>query len=165
MKGKILEETEEGTPQGGVISPTLCNVTLNGLEKELARHAPNFRGISAGVHTIRYADDVVVTGKNEAILKKIRKVIEEFLKPRGLELNQTKTRIVHIRGGIDFLGFNIRRMDYNPRLNQPTDQKTVLIVKPSKKGIDKLKARILELTKPNRPMERVIADLNPVLRG
>lgn len=70
MKGKILEKTEDGTPQGGIISPTLCNITLNGLEKEVALHFPNFRGISAGVHLVRYADDVVVTGKNEAILKK-----------------------------------------------------------------------------------------------
>lgn len=82
-----------------------------------------------------------------------------------MELNQNKTRIVNIREGIDFLGFNIRRRLYNPRLNKPTGQETVLIVKPSKKGIDKLKAKILALTMKDRPMERVITDLNPVLRG
>jgi RNA-directed DNA polymerase len=165
MKGQKLEKTEDGTPQGGIISPTLCNITLNGLEKEVAQHFPNFRGISAGVHLIRYADDVVVTGKNEAILKKAKTVIEEFIKPRGLELNQKKTRIVNIREGIDFLGFNIRRRIFNPRLNKSTGQETVLIVKPSKKGIDKLKTKIIELTVKDRPMERIITDLNPVLRG
>ena len=60
-------ETTEGTPEGGIISPTLCNVALNGVEKAIGKANPNKRGISAGVHVIRYADDLIITSKSKEI--------------------------------------------------------------------------------------------------
>lgn len=158
-------ETNEGTPQGGIISPTLCNIALNGLEGLIKKGNPLKKGISSGVHLIRYADDIVMTGKNKEILIKNKERISHFLKERGLELNEEKTKMTHIREGFDFLGFNIRRQRHNPRLNKKTDQETVLIIKPSRKGIDKLVEKIKVIINPNKPMEKLITELNPVLRG
>jgi RNA-directed DNA polymerase len=103
-------ETDAGTPQGGVISPLLCNVALNGIEKHIKRANPLIKGISSGVNVIRYADDMIITGKSKEIAIKNQKLLREFLKERGLELNENKTLITHIKTGFDFLGFNIRRM-------------------------------------------------------
>ena len=61
------------------------------------------------VNLIRYADDFVVTGKDEETLEKARNLIQEFLKERGLTLSPEKTKIVHIEEGFDFLGWNIRK--------------------------------------------------------
>jgi len=78
MNNGVFEETVEGTPQGGIISPTLCNVALNGMEDMVRSIWPLKRGISAGVHIIRYADDIIVTGKNWEILKVVKEKVEEF---------------------------------------------------------------------------------------
>lgn len=102
---------EEGTPQGGIISPILCNIALNGLEELIKKTNPLKKGISPGVHVIRYADDMIITGKTHDILIKNKKTLVEFLKERGLELNEKKTLITHIKDGFNFLGFNIRRME------------------------------------------------------
>jgi RNA-directed DNA polymerase len=158
-------ETEEGTPQGGIISPLLCNVALNGIEKAVMKTGIKRKGIGPGVHLIRYADDMIVMGKNKEILLKIKEVISQFLKERGLELNENKTKIIHIKEGFNFLGFNIRRLKYNPKLNNPTSQETVLVIKPSKKGIYKLKHNIRNKMDKSKPIEGLIRDMNPILRG
>ena len=82
---------------------------------------------------------MIITGKSKEIAIKNQELLREFLIERGLELNENKTLITHIKTGFDFLGFNIRRMKWNARLNSKTDQETVLIIKPSIKGIKKLK--------------------------
>lgn len=103
--------TEEGTPQGGIISPILCNIALNGLEELIRKANPLKKGISPGVHVIRYADDMIITGKTQEIVNKNKDILREFLRERGLELNEKKTLVTHIKNGFDFLGFNIRRME------------------------------------------------------
>jgi RNA-directed DNA polymerase len=165
MESYKFSKTTEGTPQGGIISPMLCNLTLNGLEDMVLGIAPRYKGLSSGVQVIRYADDMIVTGKNPEILSQVKDAISEFLKDRGLEFNEKKTRIVHIREGFDFLGFRISRKEWNPRLNKDTDQSTVLIIEPSVKGIANLKNKITEKIMKDSPIERIIADLNPILRG
>lgn len=166
MNGGVFEETTEGTPQGGIISPTLCNIALNGLENTVKSIWPQKNGINSGVNIIRYADDIIVTGKNQTILKAVKEKIEEFLLKRGLALNQKKTRITNIQKGIDLLGFHLKRYPFRARLNNYNGQDTVLVVKPSNKGIQKLKEKIKESTNDqNRPLERIIRDLNPILRG
>ena len=70
-----------------------------------------------------------------------------------------------LKKGFDFLGFNIRRFKYNPKLNNPTSQETVLVIKPSKKGINKLKDNIRNKMDKNKPIEGLIWDMNPILRG
>ena len=98
LKSGIMDEmnyleTEEGTLQGGIISPLLCNVALNGIEKAVMKTGIKIKGIGPGVHLIRYADDMIVIGKNKKILLKIKEVICQFLKERGLQLNENKTNI------------------------------------------------------------------------
>jgi RNA-directed DNA polymerase len=158
-------ETEEGTPQGSIVSPILCNIALNGIESLIKDKNPNRKGISSGVHIIRYADDMIITGKNQEITLKNKQILADFLKDRGLELNEKKTLITHIKDGFDFLGFNIKRYKFNPRLNKTTDQETVLVIKPSKKGINKLKVSICSTISKDKPIERIISDINPILRG
>jgi RNA-directed DNA polymerase len=170
LKCGVMEElnymsTEEGTPQGGIISPTLCNIALNGIEEKIKQANPSIKGISAGVHVIRYADDMIITGKTQEMAIKNKELLSTFLKERGLELNETKTLITHIKDGFDFLGFNIKRNEWNSKLNNPSDQDTILIIKPSKKGISKLKESISKIITMNKPLIKIITDLNPVLRG
>lgn len=99
--------TTAGTPQGGIISPTLMNLTLNGLEKTAQNAAPR-RG--AKVNVIRYADDFVITGASETLLREhVMPAITAFLSERGLELSPEKTCIVHIDDGFAFLGFHLRK--------------------------------------------------------
>lgn len=109
MEALNFFETEEGTPQGGIMSPTLCNVALNGIEGRIREAVPKIKGISQGVHTIRYADDMVITGKSKEVAMRCKEILAKFLAERGLELNEKKTLITHVREGFDFLGFNIKR--------------------------------------------------------
>lgn len=170
LKSGIMEElnyfeTTEGTPQGGIISPTLCNIALNGIEEVIKKANPLKKGISAGVHVIRYADDMIITGKTEEIVKRNRHLLADFLKERGLSLNEKKTLITHVKNGFDFLGFNIKRMPWDPLLNKETEQETVLIIRPSKKGIDKLKDSLRKIIVMNKPLVKIISEANPIIRG
>lgn len=112
---------------------------------------------------------MVITGKNQEIVLRNKELLSEFLEERGLsclrQLNEKKSLITHIKTGFDFLGFNIRRMKWNPVLNAVTDQETVLIIKPSIKGIRKLKDTISKVIVMNKPIIKIISELNPVLRG
>lgn len=163
MEKANFSPTEEGTPQGGIISPTLCNVALNGMEEFVKEAVKKRRGISPGIKVVRYADDVVITGKSQAILAKCKQRLEEFLSQRGLALNQDKTRTVNIRQGIDFLGFNIRRQKKTSA--NESDQAEVLVVKPSKKGISSLKEKIKNIITEGVKLEDIACKLNPVVRG
>ncbi len=95
VENEIFHATTSGTPQGGVISPLLANIALDGME-QLCHGRFGF---------IRYADDFVVTARRKEDLEKFKPVIEDWLKQRGLILNETKTRIVSIKDGFNFLGF------------------------------------------------------------
>jgi RNA-directed DNA polymerase len=103
--------TESGTPQGGIISPIIANMVLDGLEKAInlhAHHKPNSNPFK--INFVRYADDFVVTsGNSEYLEQEIKPFISKFLADRGLELSAEKTMITHIKQGFDFLGFNIRK--------------------------------------------------------
>ncbi|EEX3419083.1 group II intron reverse transcriptase/maturase [Escherichia coli] len=108
-----LKKTEEGTPQGGIISPTLANMALDGLEKRLAEHfgeKASRRIRETKVYLIRYADDFVITGISQELLQQqVKPIVEAFLAERGLQLSATKTQIVHIDKGFEFLGWMVRR--------------------------------------------------------
>lgn len=113
-------DTIAGTPQGGIISPTLANMALDGLE-EVVKQATNK---TDKINVIRYADDFVITGKSRDILEQtVKPVVVEFLAERGLTLSDEKPHIVHIDQGFDFLGFNVCK--YNGEL----------LIKPAKKSI------------------------------
>ena len=155
-----LSPTEEGTPQGGIISPTLANICLNGLESDLLAHLVAQHGITRArnlkINVIRYADDFVVTGNSQELLhNEIRPWIEAFLAQRGLRLSLEKTKVVHIDRGFDFLGWNFRKY------------KGKLLIKPSKKNVQAFYRKVREIVRKNISMKQanLIAKLNSVLRG
>ncbi|SNQ61007.1 group II intron reverse transcriptase/maturase [Candidatus Methanoperedens nitratireducens] len=158
-----LFPTEAGTPQGGIISPILANMTLDGIEKLLAdryhkgkngrtnkNHAAKYK-----VNFIRYADDFIITARTEEIAKEVKELIKGFLKDRGLELSDEKTLITHIDNGFDFLGWNFRK--YNG----------TLLVKPCKKSIDKVTEKISNTIDKGKTwkQEKLIDALNPIITG
>jgi RNA-directed DNA polymerase len=150
--------TQAGTPQGGIASPTLANMVLDGMEIELAKHfgAKTSRKRWKGkVNFIRYADDFVITGATKETLEQAKSIIGDFLKERGLSLSEEKTKIVHIDEGFDFLGWNIRK--YGGKL----------LIKPAKKNVQAFLRKIRQVIKENRAakQENVIRLLNPIIRG
>ena len=154
-----LFPTEAGTPQGGIISPTLANWTLDGLEAELTTHCGAKGSRQAGkykVNLVRYADDFVITGSSQELLdREVKPLVERFLATRGLELSQEKTRTTHVAEGFDFLGQNVRSFGGK------------IIVTPSKKNIQAFKAKVKEIFAKNKTakQENLIGVLNPVVRG
>jgi len=157
---KELFPTEEGTPQGGIISPTLANMTLDGLQTLLAeKYKPKSKSGKTyypKVNLVRYADDFIITGRNrETLENEVLPIVREFLKVRGLTLSEEKTKITHIDEGFDFLGFNFRKY------------KGKFLTKPSKKGLLKFMDKIRGIISSNKSskQESVIRLLNPVIVG
>lgn len=106
LERSVFNPTKEGTPQGGIISPTLANMVLDGIESLLAGRFKR----QDKIHFVRYADDFIITGSSKEILaERVQPLIEEFLKGRGLSLSVEKTKISHLNDGFDFLGFNVRK--------------------------------------------------------
>jgi len=107
-----LFPTETGTPQGGIISPVLANMTLDGLEARLAEKFPKAERLRLKMNMVRYADDFIITGHSKEWLEnELKPVVVEFLAERGLVLSPEKTKITHIEDGFDFLGWNMRKYD------------------------------------------------------
>jgi RNA-directed DNA polymerase len=158
--GKGFAPTEEGTPQGGVISPCLLNVALHGLEE-----AAGVRYKTSGIHAgetaagspvvVRYADDVVVLCHSQQQAEQVKARLAGWLAPRGLAFNEDKTKIVHLGEGFDFLGFNVRR--YHRKL----------LIKPSKAAIKRLRERLAAEARKLRGLNAVavITTLSPIIRG
>src|SRR5436190_19315947 len=122
--GKGFAPTEEGTPQGGIISPCLLNVALHGLEE--AAGVRYRSGTNAGWAdkdspvTVRYADDFAVCCHSRKQAESVRDKLAGWLAERGLALNEDKTRIVHLTQGFDFLGWNFRRYPGSKLLIKPS---------------------------------------------
>ena len=128
-----LYPTDSGTPQGGIASPTLLNLTLSGLEETVIR-ATSIR--KDKVHVVAYADDFIITGSSKEVLEnKVKPLVEMFLRERGLELSQDKTKITHIDDGFDFLGITVRKY------------KGKYISTPSKKSVKHFLGNIGEIIK------------------
>jgi RNA-directed DNA polymerase len=109
--GKLFP-TQAGTPQGGIASPTIANIALDGLEAVLAeRFGRTQSAINRfRVRLVRYADDFIITGHSKELLEnEVKPCVEAFLAERGLELSKEKTQITHILKGFDFLGQNVRK--------------------------------------------------------
>jgi RNA-directed DNA polymerase len=169
-----LEENQLGTPQGGVISPLLANIALNGMEKEVMT---NMRK-SWNVKFVRYADDVVILAHKLEHIESARAKLEEFLKPVGLELSKEKTKLGHtlfsLNGdtpGLNYLGYNFR----NYHTGKHTGVKNTRGVKqnfrqrtcPSKKAVTfhkKVIKKVL-LDYKNAPLPAVIEALSSKIRG
>lgn len=153
IEHKRLFPTESGTPQGGIISPLLANMTLDGLEREIKKHTRR----SDKVNFIRYADDFCVTAASKEILmEKVIPVIKEFLYIRGLKLSETKTRMVYIEDGFDFLSQNMRKFKGNKLITQPSKESI-------KRHLKKVRKKISECL--GHSPEVLIKQLNPIIRG
>jgi RNA-directed DNA polymerase len=139
-EGKI-KPTTKGTPQGGVISPLLANITLDHLDWFLEEHGFNF---------VRYADDFVILCKTESEAKKALELVQNFLDGMKLEISPEKTKISHFSKGFDFLGFSIKSRSIQMRT----------------KSREKFKNSIREMTKRSHNLDKeVINRLNRVIRG
>lgn len=148
----ILYPTHKGTPQGGVISPMLANMTLDGLEEAIRRAVPR----QSRVNFVRYADDFIVTGKSRRLLEQcVKPAIEAFLAERGLTLSQEKTALTHIRKGFTFLGQTFRKHGRVLHITPPTEAVLALV----------RKLGTLIRTHVSAPMTDLIQKLNLTLRG
>jgi RNA-directed DNA polymerase len=154
--------TEEGTPQGGVISPVLLNVALHGLETAAgARYTPDGmrtsgRAVPGTPVVVRYADDLVAFCVSAEQAHQVKDSLGDWLAPRGLAFNEDKTRVVTLEDGFEFLGFNIRRY--------PNGK---LLIKPSKEAVRRIRRRLAAEVKDlhGANAEAVITRLNPIIRG
>lgn len=158
MEQNQLYPTEKGTPQGGIASPALANLALDGLEKRLRdKFGPSSRARNkTQINLIRYADDFVITGISKALLEnEVKPVVEQFLAERGLELSPEKTVVTHINDGFDFLGQNIRK--YNGKL----------IIKPAAKNVKAFLSKVRHIINSNKQATagHLILQLNPLIRG
>ena len=157
-KGKGFAPTDEGTPQGGVISPCLLNIALHGLEEaagvryEASDPARTKRGCPA---LVVYADDMVALCHTRQQAEQVKARMAGWLAPRGLSFNEAKTRIVTLEDGFDFLGFTVRR------------HAGKLITRPSKAAIKRVKQRLAAEMRALRGgnAAAVLAKINPIARG
>ena len=179
LKSGILGEdgaerdTVTGTPQGGILSPLLSNVALSVLDEHFAEAWAAMGGTSAArqqlrlkghatYRLVRYADDfvVLVSGTREHA-EHLKEVSAAVLRPMGLTLSDTKTRIAHIDEGFDFLGYRIQR-----HRKRGTEKRYVYCY-PSKAALANAKAKVRTLTQgaTDQPLNILLHRLNPVLRG
>lgn len=157
----VFTPTEEGSPQGGVISPLLMNVALHGLEE-----AAGVRYLTTGTHAgdvvagspilVRYADDMVACCHSREQAEQVKAQLAQWLAPRGLVFNEDKTRIVHLEEGFNFLGFNVRRY-----------RGSKLLIKPNTEAVRRIRKRLADEVRALRGLNAtaVIAKLNPIIRG
>jgi RNA-directed DNA polymerase len=158
MDKHVLSPTEAGVPQGGICSPVIANLALDGLETVVKAYAslPTQRAQRAKVNLVRFADDFIITGSSYELLEQeIKPLVEQFLRERGLELSPEKTRITHIEDGFDFLGQHVRK--YGGKL----------LIKPARKNVKAFLGKIRKIVKANKQATtaNLIAQLNPMIRG
>jgi RNA-directed DNA polymerase len=160
MEDQTVRRTGAGTPQGGVISPCLCNVYLHRLDRQWAERG---HGV-----LVRYADDVVVMCQSRQEAERALDALRVILSELGLALKDAKTRIVELREGgegLDFLGFHHRWV----RGNTPASRHLCFLARwPSRQAMAHARERIRELTDRRRlllSVEEVVQDVNRFLRG
>jgi RNA-directed DNA polymerase len=186
-------ETEEGTPQGGVISPLLANIALHGLEKYLNEFAITIdmkrsdgcrqegwqRKVSS-LNFVRYADDFVLMHKDKKVILDGKKVIEQWLSKIGLELKPSKTRIAHTlipeesedgKAGFNFLGFHIQqfKVGYHSSIKLSTGKRPGFrtLITPTKEAYKKHQIKLKETINNKKigNQAELIGKLNPIIRG
>jgi RNA-directed DNA polymerase len=164
MENQEFQVSDIGTPQAGIISPLLANIVLDGMEGHLYGKLREKGYKSHDIHQdkiriVRYVDDFVVMHENKAVIEDSKLIIAEWLKERGLEFSEEKTRIVHSTEGFDFLGFNCRHYE--------NKQGFKILIKPSKKSIETHSNKIKDTLRKMKaaPQEEIIRKLNPIIKG
>jgi len=158
IEEEVLNPTEAGTPQGGIISPVLANLTLDGLETLLRQRyrRSTKAGVEAKVNLVRYADDFIITGSSKELLEnEVKPLVAEYMQARGLELSLEKTKVIHIEDGFDFLGQNVRKY------------KGKVIIKPSDQNVKAFLDKVRQVIRANKQATagHLICQLNPIIRG
>ncbi len=157
MEGTALYPTEDGTPQGGIISPVLANLALDGLETVALQADSRRQGnLRPKINVVRYADDFIITGRSqEQLEEKVLPAVAAFLAERGLSLSKEKTKITRIEAGFDFLGASVRK--YGRKL----------LIRPSKENILRLLRELRGLIRTQKEATALdlIRQLNSKLRG
>jgi RNA-directed DNA polymerase len=186
LKSGVMERgkfssTEEGTPQGGVISPLLANIALHGMEERIKQYAETLKGNKRNnrlsLSLIRYADDFVIIHKDINVILKSQEIITEWLSGIGLELKPSKTKLTHTLNeyngnvGFEFLGFHVQQHKVGNYRSAKSSQGTIMsfitIITPSKPKIKAHLAKIAEVvdTHKTAPQAALISKLNPIIRG
>ena len=160
---QVFQPTNRGTPQGGVISPLLALIALNGIESQLKSLGTQRNP----VHTVFYADDFVVLAPQLCDIQRAKVAVEQWLQGIGLELHPSKTKITHTlygQAGFDFLGFNIRQYPVG-KYTSSRGYKT--LIKPSKSSQKRHSNRLKEIVLRHKaaPQAALIAHLNPIISG
>ena len=160
-KGQLFP-SERGTPQGGVVSPTLSNILLTPFDREMRLR---------GYQLTRYADDWVITCKSAAEARAAVEAAGRILKQLGVELHPQKTRIVHAQDGFEFLGYKIKhgkKKLYLPESKiRSQARQGALYAYPKEKSIRSFMDQVRQRTKRKVPLptEELLEELNPLLRG
>lgn len=178
MDNHQFQETSEGTPQGGVISPLLANIALHGMEERIKQYAETMpikglckRDRRSSISLIRYADDFVILHENLSVVQRCQAIISDWLKGMGLELKPSKTRLTHTLNkyeneepGFNFLGFTVRQFPVG-KYHSKQGFKTIITPSKEKRKIHYERiANIIDDYKQS-PQEALINRLNPVIRG
>lgn len=169
VESKVFHETESGTPQGGIISPLLANIALDGMNHLLAgfhkiriyQSSPKAKRQRTTKQKlgrygfIRYADDFIITAETKRDVEEIIPIIKQWLVERGLELNEDKTNITRVEDGFNFLGFHIRQF------------RGSCFTLPQKDKVKAFLQRIRDWLKSNKhtSQEAVIEYHHPIIRG
>jgi RNA-directed DNA polymerase len=173
MDKGVFSQTNEGTPQGGVISPLLANIALDGFEEFITSFKVYGRG-GKRPSLIRYADDFVILHESEEFIEFLRLKANEWLKGMGLELKPSKTKVCHTSEGFNFLGFNVRQYKTGAykAAKIGVHGKTInlgfkTLIKPTKEAVKRHLDKIGQIIDKhhNAPQEALISRLNPVIRG
>ena len=166
----VFNDTDSGTPQGGIISPLLANITLHGLESHLGiKHykRKDRKGNETWMNTskrtlVRYADDFVILCETKEDALKAKKETEEWLEDRGLNLSPEKTKITEASEGFDFLGWNFRLYKVSN-----TKSGVKILIKPSPLSIKSIRQSLKDCFKKHRGSELIvlIKEANAIIRG
>lgn len=176
-----LFPTNEGTPQGGVISPLLANIALHGMEERVKQYAETLKGNKRdnrlSLSLIRYADDFVIIHEDLYVIKRCQEIIADWLRDMGLELKPSKTKLTHTLNesngnvGFEFLGFHIQQHEVGNYRSAKTTNGTTLgfktLITPSKAKVKTHLAKIADVidTHNTAPQAALISELNPIIRG
>jgi RNA-directed DNA polymerase len=170
---RTLRTTDAGTPQGSILSPLLSNVALSVLDEYIAQapggphlspyqRAKRYKRGLPNYRLIRYADDwcLAVSG-TRADAEALREEITIVLSTMGLRLSQEKTLITHIEDGLDFLGWRIQRH------RKRGTSKHFVYLYPAKKALRAITTKVKTICwqDVNLPLDALLHQLNPVLRG
>ncbi len=158
----VFHDTDRGVPQGGIISPLLANIALHGMESVLGIKYDKYGYSKSRRGIVRYADDLVVFCETKENALSAIETLTQWMKTKGLKFSESKTKIVHLSEGFEFLGFNIKH--YQDR-NTKTGRK--VLIKPSKKSLQRIRDKIRQIWLDNigHNVDNLINQLNPVIRG